>query len=128
MTDPIKYVNTNRLGRDLRNQIKGHFRLQYESSCTDASVLQDISISIRAKVTHVHEEFFLPGEVIMEQGDIVDQLYFVCHGVLELFAALAPAVGLSVVLAVGQSSIADEISTRIKKPELDTPITGGSSF
>ncbi|KAL6537665.1 hypothetical protein OROHE_012292 [Orobanche hederae] len=110
MTDLIKYMNTNRLGRDLRNQIKGHFRLQYESSCTDSSVLQDIPISIRAKisqtlyklyvenvplfkdcssefisqiVTHVHEEFFLPGEVIMEQGNVVDQLYFVCHGVLE---------------------------------------------
>ncbi|KAL0430478.1 UNVERIFIED_CONTAM: Potassium channel SKOR [Sesamum radiatum] len=34
-------------------------------------------------VTRVHEEFFLPGEVIMEQGNVVDQLYFVCHGVLE---------------------------------------------
>ncbi|KAL0284330.1 UNVERIFIED_CONTAM: Potassium channel SKOR [Sesamum angustifolium] len=110
MTDLIKYMNRNRLGKNLRNQIKGHLRLQYESSYTDASVLQDIPISIRAKisqtlyksyvenvplfkgcssefinqiVTRVHEEFFLPGEVIMEQGNVVDQLYFVCHGVLE---------------------------------------------
>ncbi|KAL3838718.1 hypothetical protein ACJIZ3_023309 [Penstemon smallii] len=106
MTDLIKYMNRNKLGRDLRNQIKGHLRLQYESSYTEASVLQDIPISIRAKisqtlyksyvenvilfngcssefinqiVTRVHEEFFLPGEVIMEQGNVVDQLYFVCH-------------------------------------------------
>lgn len=50
MTDLIKYMNRNRLGRDIRNQIKGHFRLQYESSYTDAAVLQDIPISIRAKV------------------------------------------------------------------------------
>ncbi|GFP94887.1 potassium channel skor [Phtheirospermum japonicum] len=110
MTDLIKYMNRNGLGRDLRNQIKGHLRLQYESSYTDTSVLQDIPISIRAKisqtlyesyvkniplfkdcslefinqiVTRVHEEFFLPGEVIMAQGNVVDQLYFVCHGVLE---------------------------------------------
>ncbi|XP_051146393.1 potassium channel SKOR-like isoform X2 [Andrographis paniculata] len=110
MTDLIKYMNRNGLDRDLRNQIKGHLRLQYESSYTDAAVLQDIPISIRAKisqtlyrsyveniplfkdcsaefinhiVTRVHEEFFLPGEVIMEQGNVVDQLYFVCHGVLE---------------------------------------------
>ncbi|XP_047954448.1 potassium channel SKOR-like isoform X1 [Salvia hispanica] len=110
MTDLTKYMNRNRLGRDLRNQIKGHLRLQYESSYTDAAVLQDIPMSIRAKisqtlyksyvenipifkscsqefinqiVTRVHEEFFLPGEVIMEQGNVVDQLYFVCHGVLE---------------------------------------------
>ncbi|KAL3525038.1 hypothetical protein ACH5RR_013410 [Cinchona calisaya] len=110
MTDLMKYMNRNRLGKDIRNQIKGHLRLQYESSYTDAAIIQDIPISIRAKisqslyksyiedvnlfrgcsaefinqiVTRVHEEFFLPGEVIMEQGHAVDQLYFVCHGVLE---------------------------------------------
>ncbi|KAK3039345.1 hypothetical protein RJ639_028745 [Escallonia herrerae] len=110
MTDLMKYMNRNKLGRDVRNQIKGHLRLQYESSCTDAAVLQDIPISIRAKISQtlyrsyiqdvslfkgcssefinqivirVHEEFFLPGEMIMEQGNVVDQLYFVCHGVLE---------------------------------------------
>ncbi|PSS26770.1 Potassium channel SKOR like [Actinidia chinensis var. chinensis] len=110
MTDLMKYMNRNRLGRDIRNQIKGHVRLQYESSYTEASVLQDLPISIRAKISQtlyksyienvplfkgcssefinqivirVHEEFFLPGEVIMEQGNVVDQLYFVCHGTLE---------------------------------------------
>ncbi|KAL1566753.1 hypothetical protein AAHA92_02325 [Salvia divinorum] len=83
MTDLTKYMNRHRLGKELRNQIKGHLRLQYESSHTNAAVLQDIPMSIRAKVTRVHEEFFLPGEVIMEQGNVVDQLYFVCHGVLE---------------------------------------------
>ncbi|GER47065.1 potassium channel SKOR family protein [Striga asiatica] len=110
MTDLIKYMNRNKLDRNLRNQIKGHLRLQYESSYTDAAVLHDIPISIRAKisqtlykshvenvplfkdcssefisqiVTRVHEEFFLPGEVVMEQGNAVDQLYFVCDGVLE---------------------------------------------
>ncbi|KAL0423260.1 UNVERIFIED_CONTAM: Potassium channel SKOR [Sesamum radiatum] len=109
MTDLANYMNRNRLGKNLRNQIKGHLRLQYESSYADASVLQDIPISFRAKisqalyksyvehiplfkgcsstfinqiVTLVHEEFFLPGEVVMEQGNFVDQLYFVCHGVL----------------------------------------------
>ncbi|KAF9664138.1 hypothetical protein SADUNF_Sadunf17G0125000 [Salix dunnii] len=110
MTDLIKYMNRNRLGREIRNQIKGHVRLQYESSYTEASALQDLPISIRAKVSQtlyteyiekvplfkgcsaefinqivirLHEEFFLPGEVIMEQGNVVDQFYFVCHGVLE---------------------------------------------
>ncbi|KAF6169834.1 hypothetical protein GIB67_034226 [Kingdonia uniflora] len=110
MTDVMKYMNRNRLGKDVRSQIKGHLRLQYESSYTEAAVLQDIPISIRAKISRrlykpyianvslfkecsselinqivirVHEEYFLPGEVIMEQGDAVDQLYFVCHGVLE---------------------------------------------
>ncbi|KAJ4715379.1 Potassium channel SKOR [Melia azedarach] len=110
MTDLIKYMNRNKLGRDIRDQIKGHVRLQYESSYTEAAVLQDIPISIRAKISQtlympyiekvslfkgcssefinqivikLHEEFFLPGEVVMEQGNVVDQLYFVCHGMLE---------------------------------------------
>ncbi|XAR73572.1 hypothetical protein NMG60_11007583 [Bertholletia excelsa] len=110
MTDLMKFMNRHRLGRDVRNQIKGHLRLQYESSCTESSVLQDIPISLRAKVSEslygpyvenislfrgcstefinqivirVHEEFFLPGEVIVEQGNVVDQIYFVCHGMLE---------------------------------------------
>lgn len=37
----------------------------------------------------------------------------------EVFAAIAPAVGLSVGLAVGQSSIADEISELINRPKLE---------
>lgn len=32
------------------------------------------------QATRVHEEFFLPGEVVIEQGSVVDQLYIVCHG------------------------------------------------
>ncbi|XP_027153473.1 DEAD-box ATP-dependent RNA helicase 1 [Coffea eugenioides] len=42
--------------------------------------------------------------------------------VKDVFAALAPAVGLSVGLAIGQSSIADEISQLIKKPKLEAGI------
>lgn len=50
MKDLIKYMNRNRLERDIRDQIKGHVRVQYESNYTEASVLQDIPVSIRAKV------------------------------------------------------------------------------
>lgn len=50
MTDLMKYMNRNRLGRDIREQIKGHVRLQFESSYTEASVIQDIPMSIRSKV------------------------------------------------------------------------------
>ncbi|KAF3660239.1 DEAD-box ATP-dependent RNA helicase 1 [Capsicum annuum] len=39
--------------------------------------------------------------------------------VKDVFSALAPAVGLSVGLAVGQSSISDEISELIKKPNVE---------
>lgn len=40
------------------------------------------------QVIRLHEEFFLPGEVILEQGNVVDQLYFVCHGLLVEFLNL----------------------------------------
>lgn len=58
MKDLINYMNKNRLGKDIRNQIKGHLRLQYDSSYTEASVLQDIPISIRAKVNTPHNGDF----------------------------------------------------------------------
>lgn len=43
---------------------------------------EDMYIFWFSQVIRLHEEFFLPGEVIMEQGSVVDQLYFVCHGEL----------------------------------------------
>ncbi|CAN1249210.1 DEAD-box ATP-dependent RNA helicase 1 [Linum perenne] len=43
--------------------------------------------------------------------------------VKEVFAAIAPAVGLSVGLAVGQSSVADEISSLIKRHKLEAGIS-----
>ncbi|KAF2317566.1 hypothetical protein GH714_024741 [Hevea brasiliensis] len=109
MAELIKYMNRNNLGKGISNEIKGHLRLQFDRSYTEAAVLQDIPASIRAKISQklyepyikevplfngcslgfitqiaikVHEEFFLPGEVIIEQGHVVDQLYFVCHGEL----------------------------------------------
>ncbi|KAK4410727.1 Potassium channel SKOR [Sesamum angolense] len=80
-----------------------------ESNYTDAAALRDLPLAIRAKIsnklyepyvreiplfrgcsneflkkvaTRVHEEFFLPGEVIIEGGSIGDQLYFLCDGKL----------------------------------------------
>lgn len=44
------------------------------------------------QVIKLHEEFFLPGEVIMEPGNVVDQLYFVCHGGLVWFNNLESAI------------------------------------
>ncbi|VAI72670.1 unnamed protein product [Triticum turgidum subsp. durum] len=110
MKEAIMYMNRHKLGKDIREQIKGHLRLQYESSRTEASVLRDIPISIRAKISQtlympyiertplfkgcsaeflqqivarLQEEFYLPEEVVLEQGSVVDQLYFVCQGALE---------------------------------------------
>ncbi|KAK6925483.1 Ion transport domain [Dillenia turbinata] len=110
MADIIKYMNRNKLGKHISNEIKSHVRLQYERSYTEAAILQDIPVSIRAKISQklnepfirevplfkgcstgfikqissrVHEEIFLPGEVIIEQGHVADQIYIVCHGELE---------------------------------------------
>ncbi|XVF50404.1 hypothetical protein PTKIN_Ptkin04bG0097400 [Pterospermum kingtungense] len=109
MTDLIKYMNKNNLEKQISKEIKAHLRLQYDRSYTEATVLQDIPASIRTKISQklyepfikevslfkgctmgfikqiaikVHEEFFLPGEVVIEQGNIVDHLYIVCHGKL----------------------------------------------
>ncbi|XP_021830942.1 potassium channel SKOR [Prunus avium] len=146
MTDVIKYMNRNRLGRDLRNQIKGHLRLQYESTYTEATVLQDIPASIRSKISHtlyfpyiesvplfkgcstefinqivikLHEEFFLPGEVIMEPGNVVDQLYFVCHGGLEV-VGIAEDGTEETVSQLERNSSFGEISILCNIPQLYT--------
>lgn len=50
MTDLIKYMNKNNLGRQISKEIKGHMRLQYEISYNEASVLQDIPATFKAKV------------------------------------------------------------------------------
>ncbi|KAK8615441.1 hypothetical protein V6N13_017030 [Hibiscus sabdariffa] len=109
MADLIKYMNRNNLDKQISKEIKGHLKLAYDRSYTEATALQDVPASIRTKISQklyepfikevflfkgcstgfikqiaikVHEEFFLPGEVIIEQGNVVDQLYFVCHGKL----------------------------------------------
>ncbi|KAI3890114.1 hypothetical protein MKW92_016373 [Papaver armeniacum] len=110
MTDVIKYSNRNKLDKDIRSEIKSHLRLKYESSYCNASILEDIPVSVRAKISQtlyietvqkvplfkgcsneflsqmvmkLNEEFFLPGEVILEQGSVVDQVYVISHGRLE---------------------------------------------
>lgn len=50
MTDLIKYMNRNKLDKDIRSQIKDHLTHEYENSCTDASVLDDIPVALRSEV------------------------------------------------------------------------------
>ncbi|XP_030541121.1 potassium channel SKOR-like isoform X2 [Rhodamnia argentea] len=110
MTELIRYMNKNKLGKQISNDVKNHLRLQYCHTYTEATVLQDIPNSIRTKIqqklyerditkvplfkgcspgfikqiaVRVHEEYFLPGEVIIEQETAVDQLFILCHGYLE---------------------------------------------
>ncbi|CAL5430654.1 unnamed protein product [Camellia sinensis] len=66
------------------------------------------------------------GEEYLKQGEEERGAHVSNDGptkcVKEVFAAIAPAVSLSVGLAVGQSSIADEISELIKRPKLEAGI------
>ncbi|CAN6906269.1 unnamed protein product [Brassica oleracea] len=110
MNDLASFMNRKKLRGDIRSQITHHVRSQYDSKFTNTVMLQDIPASIRAKiaqllctpyiekiplfkgcssefinqiVVRLHEEYFFPGEIITEQGNVVDHLYFVCEGSLE---------------------------------------------
>lgn len=50
MADLIKYMNRNKLGKDIRKEIQRHVQLQYESGYNEAAALQDIPIATQAKV------------------------------------------------------------------------------
>lgn len=56
MTSLIKYMNRNRLPRNIRNQMKSHIGLQFESGTMkeDDDVLEDLPVSIRGQVFAIH--------------------------------------------------------------------------
>ncbi|XP_010069439.2 potassium channel SKOR isoform X1 [Eucalyptus grandis] len=110
MSELIRYMNRNNLGKQISNEVKNHLRIQYSHQDTEVTALQDIPNSIRTKIqqklyepditkvslfkgcspgfikqiaVRVHEELFLPREVIIEQETAVDQLFILCHGSLE---------------------------------------------
>ncbi|CAN8232817.1 unnamed protein product [Cochlearia groenlandica] len=134
MNDLISFMNRNKLGRDIRSQITRHVRLQYDSNYMDSVMLQDIPASIRAKIAQtlympyikkiplfkgcspefinqivirLHEDYFLPGEIITEQGNVVDQLYFVCEGLLEALVTRTDGTEESVTLLGPHTSFGD---------------------
>lgn len=50
MTELIRYMNRNRLGSDIRSQVKAHLLLQYESSYKRDRIVDDIPAAVRSKV------------------------------------------------------------------------------
>ncbi|KAL0290374.1 UNVERIFIED_CONTAM: Potassium channel SKOR [Sesamum calycinum] len=52
MAELIKYMNKNKLGKNISKEVKGHLRLQYESNYTDAAALRDLPLAIRAKISN----------------------------------------------------------------------------
>ncbi|ERM99785.1 hypothetical protein AMTRI_Chr11g102180 [Amborella trichopoda] len=143
MTDVIKYMNRNKLGKDLRSQIKNHLQLKYENSFSKDTVLEDIPIAIRAKisqdlysetvkhvplfkgctdefvnqiVTKLHEELILPGEVVLEQGNAVDQIYIVSYGSLEEVVT-GEDRSEKVIARLGPNSIFGEVAVLCNIPQ-----------
>ncbi|XP_024521068.1 potassium channel KOR2-like [Selaginella moellendorffii] len=118
MAGIIKFMNMHSLPRDLRQQMKAHVRLEFEGQLAERTVMKEFPASIRAKVSqalyldtvadvplfkscsnefinqivsNVHKEYFLPGEIIMEQGSAADRLYIVSHGLLEVVSVAEDA-------------------------------------
>ncbi|PKU68600.1 Potassium channel KOR2 [Dendrobium catenatum] len=110
MTNITRYMDRTNLSNEIRNQIKSHLRLQYECSRTKSGFIDGIPEAVKAKLSQslyfeivqkvplfkgcsdnflnqivmkLTEEFFLPGEVILEQGTAVDHIYIISHGSLE---------------------------------------------
>ncbi|GJX99785.1 potassium channel SKOR-like protein [Tanacetum coccineum] len=157
MTDLNKYMNKNKLGRQISKEIKSHVRLQYESSDNDTSVLQGIPASFRAKISQklyepyvkevplfkgcslafikqivlqaikVEEELFLPGEVIIEEGSIADQLYIVCHGTVVEDTGKSENESGKCVRTLERCSSLNEISVLCNIPVPDTVRVGDLS-
>jgi hypothetical protein len=51
MTELTRYMNRNKLGSDIRSQVKAHLVLQYESSYKRDRIVDDnIPVAIRSKV------------------------------------------------------------------------------
>lgn len=59
MADLIKYMNRNKLGKDIRKEIKRHVQLQYESGHNEAVALQDIPIATQAKIAQTIYEPYI---------------------------------------------------------------------
>ncbi|KAH0453910.1 hypothetical protein IEQ34_018234 [Dendrobium chrysotoxum] len=110
MTNITRYMDRTNLSNEIRNQIKSHLRLQYECSRTKSGFIDGIPEAVKAKLSQslyfeivqkvplfkgcsdnflnqivmkLTEEFFLPREVILEQGAAVDHIYIISHGSLE---------------------------------------------
>lgn len=140
----IKYINTKKLGKNISKEVEGHVRLQYEQNYTDASVLQDLPLATRAKISRklyvpdvkkvplfkgcsygfikqiairMNEEIFIPGEVIIEEGNTVDQLYFLCDGKLEEVKKFEDAETQGSLSTLDTYSSVGEISVLCNIPE-----------
>lgn len=55
MTEITKYINRNKLGKNISDEIKDHMRLLYDNRITESAVLQDIPASICMKVLVVSQ-------------------------------------------------------------------------
>ncbi|KAI7753975.1 hypothetical protein M8C21_023121 [Ambrosia artemisiifolia] len=146
MADIKKFMNKHNLGNQISKDIKGHVRLHFETSYNEATVLQDIPATFKAKITqklyesdikevplfkgcslpfikqiaiNVQEELFLTEDVIIEEGNIAEQLYIVCHEML-VDVERSENEAEKCVKTLKKCSILNELSVLCNIPVADT--------
>eukprot|EP00850_Spirogloea_muscicola_P016184 SM000129S26171 [mRNA] locus=s129:404788:409939:- [translate_table: standard] len=130
MSALIKYMNRYHIPRGLRHQMRRHIRLQFETNQVADDIVEDFPIGIRHRIAHarfqnvVHEcqlfqncsfefidqivsrveaEYYMPGELVVQQRDAPHSLFIICYGVLEVVSARDGAEEIVTDLFAGQT-------------------------
>eukprot|EP00850_Spirogloea_muscicola_P014094 SM000099S25200 [mRNA] locus=s99:136265:141912:+ [translate_table: standard] len=130
MSALIKYMNRYHIPRGLRHQMRRHIRLQFETNQVADDIVEDFPIGIRHRIAHarfqnvVHEcqlfqncsfefidqivsrveaEYYMPGELVVQQRDAPHSLFIICYGVLEVVSARDGAEEIVTDLYAGQT-------------------------
>ncbi|PKA57222.1 Potassium channel KOR2 [Apostasia shenzhenica] len=109
MANLTQFMHMHNLSKETRNQIKSHLILQYDHGHPRVCLLEDFPVAVKSKVflslyfetvqkvplfkgcskkflnqiaINLKEELFLSGEVILEQGTVVDHIYIISQGFL----------------------------------------------
>ncbi|GJP49051.1 hypothetical protein CLOM_g8318 [Closterium sp. NIES-68] len=110
MSALIKYMNRNHLPHALRQQMRQHVRLQFETEQVEDEVMEEFPLSIRHKVARAlyqrtveacylfdgcsgecinqivaraTPEYYYPLEVLIQKNDAADHMFVICSGTVQ---------------------------------------------
>ncbi|CAI7805390.1 unnamed protein product, partial [Closterium sp. NIES-54] len=110
MSALIKYMNRNHLPHSLRQQMRQHVRLQFETEQVEDEVMEEFPLSIRHKVARAlyqraveacylfdgcsgecinqivaraTPEYYYPLEVLIQKNDAAEHMFIVCSGTVQ---------------------------------------------
>ncbi|CAI5477601.1 unnamed protein product, partial [Closterium sp. Yama58-4] len=110
MSALIKYMNRNHLPHSLRQQMRQHVRLQFETEQVEDEVMEEFPLSIRHKVARALyqraveacylfdgcsgecisqivaravPEYYYPLEVLIQKNDAAEHMFIVCSGTVQ---------------------------------------------